>query len=148
MSLFHSTRAACAAAVLGVAFSVVLAACAASAPTGSTKPLNLPYAVLFGHVTTANNSTAVLVSGEAYLDSASAVTRQQPFGGFNAIAVDVNGNYATALFSQIPRKVYFDIIAQSARPSAVDTVVAVPMQLDSLGGIPAHDSTEIDFQLP
>ena len=147
MSFCRPIRVAGATAVLA-AVATVLAACAASAPTGSRKPLNLPYAILFGHVTTANNSTAVLVSGEAYLDSADALVRNQPFGGFNAIAVDANGNYATALFSQVPRKVYFDIVAVSARPSAADTDVAIPMELDSLGGTPPHDSLKIDFQLP
>lgn len=135
------------AAVLAV-ISTVLAACSVSAPTGSTKPLNLPYAVLFGVVTTANNSRTVLVSGEAYLDSASALTRQSPFGGFNAIAVDPTGAYATTVFSEVPRKVYFDVIAVSARPSAADTDFAIPVQLDSVGGTPPHDSLELNFQLP
>jgi hypothetical protein len=128
--------------------SLVLAGCAASNPTGSNKPLNLPYAVLFGHVATSNNSTAVLVSGQAYTDSADAISRNQPFGGFEPIAVDVNGNYSTTLFSEAPRKVYFDIVAVSTRPSAADTDLAIPVQLDSIGGTPAHDSLELDFQLP
>jgi hypothetical protein len=139
--------AAVAAAVLAV-ISTVLAACAASAPTGSTKPLNLPYAVLYGVVTTANNSTAVLVSGEAYLDSASALARRSPFGGFNPISVSTTGAYMTTVYSQVPRKVYFDLIAVSARPAAADTDFAIPVQLDSIGGTPRHDSLELNFQLP
>jgi hypothetical protein len=141
-----------AAAVLAAGASLLvatlLAACAASQPTGTNTPLNLPYAVVFGHVSTTNNSTSVLVNGEAYLDSADALSRSQPFGGFNAISVDTGGNYATAIFSQVPRKVYFDIIAVSARPSGADTVRAIPVQLDSLGGTPPHDSVEVDFHLP
>jgi hypothetical protein len=149
MFLHHPVRAAgaVAAAVIAV-IATGLVACSASAPTGSTKPLNLPYAVLYGVVTTANNSTAVLVSGEAYLDSASALARRSPFGGFNAIGVNAAGAYATMVFSQVPRKVFFDLIAVSARPSAADTDFAIPVQLDSIGGTPPHDSLELNFRLP
>jgi hypothetical protein len=134
-------------AVLAV-IATVLAACSVSAPTGSTKPLNLPYAVLYGQVTTSTNSTAILVSGEAFLDSASALSRQSPFGGFNPIAVDAKGRYITQVVSEVPRKVYFDVIALSGRTDVADTDFAIPVQLDSIGGTPPHDSLELDFQLP
>jgi hypothetical protein len=147
MSLRRPTPAGSVTVVLAV-ISALLAACSAPGATGSTTPLNIPYAVLYGVVTTANNSTAVLVSGEAYLDSTSALTRQSPFGGFNAIPVDNTGAYITTVHSQVPRKVYFDIIALSARPVAADTDFAIPVQLDSAGGTPPHDSLEINFQLP
>jgi hypothetical protein len=148
MSFRRPVRGAGALAVVLAVTATIVAACSVSVPTGSTKPLNLPYAVLFGVVTTANNSRTVLVSGEAYLDSASALTRQSPFGGFNPITVDPTGAYATTVHSQVPRKVYFDVIAVSARPSAADTDFAIPVQLDSIGGTPPHDSLELNFQLP
>jgi hypothetical protein len=148
MSHRRPVRAAGAVTVVLAVLATVLAACAPSAPTGSRKALNLPYAVLYGTVTTANNSTAVLVSGEAYLDSASALARQSPFGGFNPISVDPEGRYSTTVYSQVPRKVYFDLIARTARPVAADTDFAIPVQLDSVGGTPPHDSLQLNFQLP
>ncbi len=47
-----------------------------------------------------------------------------------------------------PRKVYFNIEALNSRPSAADTVFAVPVQLDSLGGTPPHDSVAVNFTFP
>jgi hypothetical protein len=131
-----------------VVLATALAACSVSAPTGSRSTLNLPYAVVFGHVTTGTNSTAILVSGVAYLDSASALTRQSPFGGFNPINVDAQGRYSATVISEVPRKVYFDVIALSSRTETADTDFAIPVQLDSIGGTPPHDSLELDFQFP
>jgi hypothetical protein len=125
---------------------VVLGGCIDT--TSTTTVSNTPYAVLFGHVTTANNSTDVLVSGQAYLDSANARNRDSVFGGFTPMEVDANGNYSTRVSDQAVQKVYFDISAMSTRPVGADTVYAVPLQLDSLGGAIPHDSLEIDFTLP
>jgi hypothetical protein len=135
-------------AVLAGVFTSVFTSCASQSVTGSSKPLNLPYGVVYGTVTTRNNSTAVLVSGQAYLDSASALRRDSSFGGFDPIGVDNEGNYVSTIYSAVPRKVYFNLIALSARPDSADTVYAVPVQLDSLGGTPPHDSVLINFLLP
>ena len=141
----HTARAAAFAAGVSV---VVCAACSNPAPTGSTKPLNLPYGVIYGQATTGNNNTAVLISGQAYLDSASALARDSAFGGFTPLETNAEGKYITTVVSEVPRKVYFNIEALSAQPEGADTVFAVPVELDSLGGIPRHDSVQINFQLP
>jgi hypothetical protein len=145
----HAARHAARATALAVGVSAaVFAACSNPAPTGSTKPLNLPYGVIYGQATTGNNSTAVLISGQAYLDSASALARDSAFGGFTPIETDAEGKYITTVVSEVPRKVYFNIEALSARPAGADTVYAVPVELDSIGGTPPHDSIQINFQLP
>ena len=141
----HSARATAIAAGVSAA---VFAACSNPAPTGSTQPLNLPYGVIYGQATTGNNNTAVLISGQAYLDSSSALARDSSFGGFTSIETNAQGQYLTTVTSEVPRKVYFNIEALSARPAGADTVYAVPVELDSLGGIPPHDSVQINFQLP
>jgi hypothetical protein len=89
-----------------------------------------------------------LISGQAYLDSSSALARDSSFGGFTSIETNAQGQYLTTVTSEVPRKVYFNIEALSARPAGADTVYAVPVELDSLGGIPPHDSVQINFQLP
>jgi hypothetical protein len=141
-------RTARATAIAAGVSAAVFAACSNPTSTGSTKPLNLPYAVIYGQATTGNNNTAVLISGQAYLDSSSALARDSTFGGFNAIETDAQGNYITTVTSEVPRKVYFNLEALSARPEGADTVFAVPVEIDSLGGIPPHDSVHINFQLP
>jgi hypothetical protein len=145
------TTARCTARATAVAAGVsaaLLAACANSTPTGSTKPLNLPYAVIYGQATTGNNNTAVLISGQAYLDSSSALARDSSFGGFSPLETDAQGQYIATIVSEVPRKAYFNIEALSARPVGADTVYAIPVEIDSLGGIPPHDSVQINFQLP
>lgn len=137
-----------------LAFAVTTAALAAalwscSIPTGgSTQRINQPYAVIYGTVTTGNNSTSVLISGQAYPDSSSALNRDSVAGGFNSIVVAANGTYITSVSANAPRKVYFNIEALNSRPSAADTVFAVRVQLDSLGGTPPHDSVAVNFTFP
>jgi hypothetical protein len=137
-----------------LAFAVTTAALAAalwscSIPTGSsTQRINQPYAVIYGTVTTGNNATSVLISGQAYPDSASALNRDSVAGGFNSIVVAANGTYITSVSANAPRKVFFNIEALNSRPSAADTVFAVRVQLDSLGGTPPHDSVAVNFTFP
>ncbi len=137
-----------------LAFTVTTAALAAalwscSNPTGGSTPrINQPYAVIYGTVTTGNNATSVLISGQAYPDSASALNRDSVAGGFNSIVVGANGTYITSVSAYAPRKVYFNVEALNSRPSAADTVFAVPVQLDSLGGTPPHDSVAVNFTFP
>jgi hypothetical protein len=137
-------------------FAKVVLACLAvvaglAGCTNSTQivnPHNLPYAVLYGHVTTANGSTAVLVSGQSYLDSASALAGDSLFGGFASVPVDGNGNYSRRVTGQSAEKLYFNVQAVGSNPAGQDSVVAVPVQMDSIGGTPPHDSLRIDFSLP
>ena len=105
-------------------------------------PANTPYAIIFGHVTTTAGSSALLIGGQAYLDSDSL------FGGFSGVQLDAQGNYLTRVTDQAVQKLYFNIQAVSTRPAGRDSVLAVPVQLDSVGGTPPHDSLEIDFSLP
>jgi hypothetical protein len=123
-----------------------LAACSNS--TQAVNPHNLPYAVLYGHVTTTNGSTAVLVSGQSYLDSTSALSGDSLFGGFASVQVDGNGNYTRRVTSQSVQRLFFNVQAASTNPVGRDSVMAVPVQLDSAGGTPPHDSLRIDFSLP
>lgn len=116
--------------------------------TQTVNPHNLPYAVLYGHVTTTNGSTAVIVSGQAYLDSTSALASDSLFGGFASVQVDGNGNYSRRVTSQSVQRLFFNVQAVSTNPVARDSVMAVPVQLDSIGGTPPHDSLRIDFSLP
>ncbi|SRR5579863_157653 len=131
-------------------FAGVMLACVVGCSSG-TQPLNahnIPYAVIYGHVTTANGSTAVLVSGQAYLDSTSALEGDSLFGGFATVKVDANGNYLRRVTSPSVEKLYFNVQAASTNPVARDSVLAVPVQADSIGGTPPHDSLRIDFSLP
>jgi len=125
--------------------AVALAACVDTRPTATVT--NTPYAVLFGHVTISTNSTDIQIFGEAYLDSANALSRDSIFGGFNNLAVNDSNNYITVVSSPTPRKVYFNLQAVSFRPAETDSVSAIPVRLDSLGGGP-HDSVEVNFTLP
>jgi hypothetical protein len=111
-------------------------------------PANTPYAVIYGHVTTSGASTAVLIGGQAYLDSSSALAGDSLFGGFSSVQVDAQGNYLTRFTDEAVQKLYFNIQAVSTQPSGRDSVLAVPVQLDSAGGTPPHDSLEIDFSVP
>jgi hypothetical protein len=111
-------------------------------------PANTPYAIIFGHVTTTAGSSALLIGGQAYLDSSSAFAGDSLFGGFSGVQLDAQGNYLTRVTDQAVQKLYFNIQAVSTRPAGRDSVLAVPVQLDSVGGTPPHDSLEIDFSLP
>ena len=132
--------------LVGVGVGVVAAGCSKAAAPIS--PANTPYAVIYGHVTTSGAASAVLVSGQAYLDSSSALAGDSLFGGFSGVALDAQGNYSKRFTDQSVQKVYFNIQAVSTDPAARDSVLAVPVQLDSAGGTPAHDSLEVDFSLP
>ena len=123
-----------------------LAGC--SSGTRAVNPRNTPYAILYGHVTTTSGSTAVLVSGQAYLDSANALAGDSLFGGFPSVQVDAQGNYLRRVTDQGVQTLYFNVQAASMSPAGRDSVVAVPVQLDTVGGTPAHDSLRIDFSLP
>lgn len=116
--------------------------------TQTVNPHNIAYAVIYGHVTTTNGSTAVLVSGQAYLDSTSALASDSLFGGFASVQVDGSGNYSRRVTSPSVQKLYFNVQAASTSPAGRDSVMAVRVQLDSIGGTPAHDSLRIDFSLP
>lgn len=137
-------------------FAVVIVTCVVTAAglagctsgTQTVNPHNLPYAVLYGHVTTTNGSTAVVVSGQSYLDSTSALASDSLFGGFASVQVDGSGNYTRRVTSPSVQKLYFNVQAASTNPAARDSVMAVPVQLDSAGGTPPHDSLRIDFSLP
>ncbi len=123
-----------------------LAGC--SSGTQSLNPHNLPYAVVYGHVTITNGSTSVLVSGQSYLDSTSALASDSLFGGFASVQVDGNGNYSRRVTGQSVQRLFFNVQAVSTNPAGRDSVMAVPVQLDSAGGTPPHDSLRIDFSLP
>jgi hypothetical protein len=137
-------------------FAHVVAACLLAAAglagcsnsTQSVNPKNTPYAVVFGHVTTTNGSTAVIVSAQAYLDSASALAGDSLFGGFASVQVDAQGNYLRRVTGPGVQLLYFNVQAASSSPAGRDSVMAVPVQLDSIGGTPPHDSLRIDFSLP
>jgi hypothetical protein len=136
---------------VGVPLAFIVPAAGLAGCTSSTQtlnPHNIPYAVIYGHVTTTNGSTSVLVSGQAYLDSTSALDSDSLFGGFASVQVDGNGNYSRRVTSPSVQKLYFDIQAVSTNPAGRDSVMAVPAQLDSIGGTPPHDSFRIDFSLP
>ena len=134
--------------VTTAALAAALSSCSDAGVSGTTARINQPYAVIYGTVTTGNNATSVLISGQAYPDSASALNRDSVAGGFNSIVVAANGTYITSVSADVPRKVYFNIEALNSRPSAADTVFAVPVQLDSLGGTPPHDSVAVNFTFP
>jgi hypothetical protein len=123
-----------------------LAGCTSS--TQTVNPTNTPYAVLYGHVTTTNGSTAVLVSGQAYLDSTSALDSDSLFSGFASVQVDANGNYSRRVTGLAVQTLFFNVQAVSTNPAGRDSVLAVPVQLDSIGGTPPHDSLRINFSLP
>lgn len=135
----------------GVVLACIVTAAGLAGCTSGTQivnPHNLPYAVLYGHVTTTNGSTAVIVSGQAYLDSTSALASDSLFGGFASVQVNGNGNYSRRVTSQSVQRLFFNVQALSTNPVARDSVMAVPVQLDSIGGTPPHDSLRIDFSLP
>jgi hypothetical protein len=130
-----------------VALAVLAAAgCSTSSPVIS--PGNTPYAVLYGHVTTTGAASAVLVAGQAYLDSSSALAGDSLFGGFSGVALDAQGNYLKRFTDPSVQRVYFNVQAVSTSPAGRDSVMAVRVQLDSAGGAPAHDSLRFDFSLP
>jgi hypothetical protein len=130
---------------------VLVAGVAVGGCTSTSQPVspaNTPYAVIFGHVTTTGGSSAVLIDGQAYLDSSSALAGDSLFGGFSSVQVDAKGNYLTRFTDQAVQKLYFNIQAVSTQPAGRDSVLAVPVQLDSVGGTPPHDSLQINFSLP
>ena len=136
---------------VGVALAFIVLAAGFAGCTSSSQtlnPHNIPYAVIYGHVTTTNGSTSVLVSGQAYLDSTSALASDSLFGGFASVQADGNGNYSRRVTSPSAQTLYFNVQAVSTNPAARDSVLAVPVQLDSIGGTPPHDSLRIDFSLP
>jgi hypothetical protein len=131
--------------VTGVASAAVAGCTSSSQPIN---PKNTPYAIIFGHVTTTGASSAVLIAGQAYLDSSSALAGDSVFSSFSNVQLDAQGNYLTRATDQSVQKLYFNIQAVSTQPAGRDSVLAVPVQLDSAGGTPPHDSLEIDFSLP
>jgi hypothetical protein len=135
----------------GLVLACVLPAAGLAGCTNNAQPVsthNIPYAVIYGHVTTANGSSAVLVSGQAYLDSTSALAGDSLFGGFASVQVDAPGNYLRRVTSVSVQTLFLNVQAVSTDPAARDSVLAVPVQLDSIGGTPPHDSLRIDFSLP
>jgi hypothetical protein len=129
-----------------------LAACS-SAPIPTMGPAVI-YGVLYGHVTAPAGRTHVSIQGRAYSDSADALAFGTTTGILGAISIPLpadSTNYNSQLLTNITEVVYLSVFAQGQVSTGVvnsDTLFALRIRLDSLGGALGHDSVAANFTLP
>lgn len=134
--------------LLAFAITAATVACLGkSSATGSTQSA-VSYAILFGHVNAPPASTSVTVSGQAYVDSSHAVSKLDVVGTFGPAMVDGGNNYFEPLALTRPTVLYMNVegVAINGTHELTDTVHAIRVRLDSIGGGP-HDSLQVNLTL-
>ena len=116
-----------------------------SSPTGATQSA-VSYAILYGHVNAPPSAISVTVSGQAYPDSSHAASHLDAIGTFGPLMVDASNNYIEPLALTVPTVLYMNIegVAINGTHELTDTVHAIRVRLDSIGGGP-HDSLHINL---
>jgi hypothetical protein len=142
-------------ALLPVAILLAGSFAACSTSTPSTGPNHqIAYAVLYGHVSAPAQTIQITVGGVAYTDSLKALAQDNSayFGGISS-GVDSLGDYTLFInpADGNPRTLWVNMLAtgqgHTGYLSSTDTVRALRVHLDTLGGAP-HDSLPVSFTLP
>jgi hypothetical protein len=137
---------------LGILAAAVTVACADTSPPSG--PQNqTPYAVVYGHIGAPVFTTNITVYIVAYSDSAQAVAGGSAgFDGSFAESVDTANDYIAPVPSTAPGTYYLDVLAtgqgRSGFVSSIDTIRAIRVHFDSIGGTMPHDSVMVDDSLP
>jgi hypothetical protein len=135
--------------IVAIAAAAAGVACV-GASTLATGPSNaLIYAVLYGNVATPGNAFDVQVTGQAYVDSASAIAdlKADTVGTFT-VSLSGTSSYFRPLYLKAPKVLYITVMGSAVVDTTEvnDTVRAIRVRFDSVGGGP-HDSLEVDLTL-
>jgi hypothetical protein len=136
--------------VAGALLTAATTACSlgnVSAPTQNA----IPYAVIYGRIGAPKSTFNINVDISAYKDSASAVKAlSSGFAGAYDQPVD-SSLYIAVVPASSPATYFLNIVATGQGKggflSSVDTIRALRVRFDSIGGGP-HDSLEVDDSLP
>lgn len=136
--------------VVGTLVTAATTACSLGNPSAPTQNA-IPYAVIYGRIGAPKTTFNITVDISAYKDSASAVhILSSGFAGAFQQPVD-SSLYLAAIPSAVPATYFLNIFATGQGKggflSSVDTIRALRVRFDSIGGGP-HDSIEVDDSLP
>ncbi len=137
---------------LGILAAAVTVACVDSA-TPSGPQNQQPYAVIYGHIGAPKFTINTTVYIVAFGDSAQAIADGTAgFLGSFPQGVDTANNYVAAVPANAPGTYYMDVWAtgqgRSGFVSSLDTIRAIRVHFDSIGGTMPHDSVMVNDTLP
>lgn len=138
--------------VVGAALTAVTTACSLGNPSAPTQRNAISYAVIYGRIGAPTPTFNINVDISAYKDSASAAGGlSSGYAGGFLEPVDSDNTYLAAVPAAAPATYFLNIIAtgqgKGGYLSSVDTIRALRVRFDSVGGGP-HDSLEVDDSLP
>lgn len=137
-----------------VSLGILLAAAGCSLGSAPSGPqAQTPYAVIYGHVGAPANTINITVMMAAYDDSAHAVAEGSTgYVGSYQVTTDTANDYLAAVPASAPGTFYLDVLAtgqgHGGYLSSIDTIRALRVRFDSIGGTTPHDSIEVDDSLP
>jgi hypothetical protein len=138
--------------VSSILMVAIVGACALpNEPAGSVP--QIPYAVLYGHISAPTLTQNITVTAAAYFDSVHAIAggTSSGYAGNFTQAADASDDYTAIIPSQSSGTYYVNITAtgqgQMGFVSSTDTIRALRVRFDSATGGP-HDSIAVSLTLP
>ena|SRR5215469_6913470 len=139
--------------ILGVLAAGIAVACADNVNPPSGPQHQTPYAVIYGHIGAPKPTLNISVYITAYADSGEALAGGgSGFLGSWTQGVDTANNYIAAIPAAKSGTYFMDVLAtgqgKGGYVSSVDTVRAIRVHFDSIGGSAPHDSVMVNDSLP